>query len=100
MTDFSQRGKDRKAQRSARLRFATPELPWQVLTAKRWALLKALCGAGPVSSREAARRVHRDVKAVYGDVTARLSAGLLTRTQEGVEFPFDVLKGDFLLEAA
>jgi hypothetical protein len=40
------------------------------------------------------------VKAVHGDVTALLSAGLLTRTQEGVEFPFDVLKGDFLLEAA
>ena len=36
-------------------------------------LLKALCGAGPVSIREAARRVHRDVKAVHGDVTALLS---------------------------
>jgi len=39
-------------------------LLWQVLTAKRWALLKALCGARPVSIREAGRRVERDVKAV------------------------------------
>lgn len=31
--------------------FATPELLWRVLTAKRWELLKALCGAGPVSIR-------------------------------------------------
>ena len=37
--------------------FATPELLWRVLTAKRWELLKVLCGAGPVSIREASRRV-------------------------------------------
>jgi hypothetical protein len=47
MADFSQAWKSRKAQRSARISFATPELLWQVLTAKRWELLKALCGAGP-----------------------------------------------------
>lgn len=41
--------------KSARISFATPELLWQVLTVKRWGLLKVLCGAGPVSIREAAR---------------------------------------------
>ena len=50
-----------RAEREARIGFATPELLWQVLTAKRWELLKVLCGAGPVSIREAARRVERDV---------------------------------------
>jgi predicted transcriptional regulator len=81
--------------------FATPELLWQVLTAKRWELLKALCGAGPVSIREAARRVHRDVKAVHGDITALLSAGLLIRAQGGgVEFPFEAVKVEFVLQAA
>ncbi len=55
MADLSQAWKSRKALRSARISFATPELLWQVLTAKRWELLKALCEAGPVSIREAAR---------------------------------------------
>ena len=38
--------KTAKAEKSARISFATPELLWKVLTAKRWELLKALCGAG------------------------------------------------------
>lgn len=101
MTDFVQAWKTGKPQRSARISFATPELLWQVLTAKRWELLKALCGVGPVSIREAARRAGRDVKAVHGDVTALLEAGLLNRTPEGkIEFPFDAVKVEFLLQAA
>jgi predicted transcriptional regulator len=101
MTDFAQAWKTGKPQRSARISFATPELLWQVLTAKRWELLKALCGAGPVSIREAARRAGRDVKAVHGDVTALLDAGILNRTPEGkIEFPFDAVKVEFMLRAA
>lgn len=89
------------AESTARIGFATPELLWQVLTAKRWQLLKALCGAGPVSIREAARRVGRDVKAVHGDVTALLNAGLLTRTPAGgIEFPYEAVKVEFMLQAA
>ena len=85
----------------ARIAFAAPELLWKVLSAKRWELLKALCAAGPVSIREAARRVGRDVKAVHGDVTALLDAGVLSRTEDGrVEFPFDAVKVEFLLQAA
>ena len=84
-----------------RIAFTTPELLWQVLTAKRWELLKALCGAGPVSIREAARRVGRDVKAVHGDVTALLNAGILNRSAEGgIEFPFEAVKVEFMLQAA
>ena len=79
----------------------TPELLWKVLTEKRWELLKALCGAGPMSIREAARRIDRDVKAVHGDVTALLNAGVLDRTEDGqIEFPFDAVKVEFLLQAA
>ena len=98
---FGHAWKTRKAQRHARIAFATPELLWKVLTAKRWELLKALCGAGPVPVREAARRVKRDVKAVHGDITALLAAGVLSRTEAGaVEFPFEAVKVEFLLEAA
>ncbi len=90
-----------KAQESARISFDTPELLWKVLTAKRWTILKALCGAGPMSIREAARRVDRDVKAVHSDVTALLAAGILDRTADGqIEFPFEAIKVEFLLQAA
>jgi predicted transcriptional regulator len=101
MTDLLHGWKTGKPQKSARISFATPELLWQVLTAKRWELLKALCGAGPVSIREAARRVERDVKAVHGDVTALLNAGVLERDETGaIVFPFDAVKVEFLLQAA
>ncbi|MDP1696923.1 MAG: transcriptional regulator [Xanthomonadaceae bacterium] len=101
MAEFVQTWKAGKAHTSARIAFASPELLWKVLTAKRWELLKALCGAGPVSIREAARRVNRDVKAVHGDITALLCAGLLNRAEAGgVEFPFDAVKVEFLLQAA
>jgi predicted transcriptional regulator len=90
-----------RGERDARISFATPELLWKVLTAKRWGLLKALCGAGAISIREAARRVQRDVKAVHGDVTALLEAGILNRTEKGgIEFPYDTVKVEFLLRAA
>ena len=101
MADFTQAWKTGKSQRSARISFATPELLWKVLTEKRWQLLKALCGAGPVSIREAARRVGRDVKAVHGDVTALLNAGVLDHTEDGqIVFPFEAVKVEFLLQAA
>lgn len=101
MADFTQAWNTGKAQKSARISFATPELLWRVLTQKRWELLKALCGAGPVSIREAARRTGRDVKAVHGDVTALLGAGVLSRTDDGrIVFPFDAVRVEFLLQAA
>jgi len=101
MADFVHSWKTGKPQKSARISFATPELLWKVLTAKRWELLKALCGAGPVSIREAARRVGRDVKAVHGDITALLHAGVLSRAEGGgVVFPFEAVKIEFLLQAA
>ena len=101
MSDFTRAWKTRKTQRSARISFASPELLWQVLTVKRWELLKALCGAGPMSIREAARRVGRDVKAVHSDVTALLNAGVLERAEAGgIVFPYEVVKVEFLLQAA
>ena len=60
----------------ARISFATPELLWKVLTAKRWEVLKAMAGQGPLTIREVARRVERDVKAIRGDVHSLIDAGL------------------------
>ncbi|MBI4861133.1 MAG: DNA-binding protein [Candidatus Riflebacteria bacterium] len=89
------------AEPEARICFATPELLWKVLTAKRWELLKALCGAGPLSIRATAARVGRDVKAVHGDVAVLLRVGVLDRRPDGrIEFPYDAVKVQFLLRAA
>ena len=94
-------GNTSNVERNTRIALATPERLWQVLTAKRWELLKALCGAGPMSIREAARRVERDVKAVPADITALLNAGVINRDQSGgIVFPFEAVKVEFLLEAA
>src|SRR2546427_8772183 len=101
MADFTQAWKSGKSNRSAHISFAAPELLWKVLTAKRWELLKALCGAGPVSIREAARRVGRDVKAVHSDITALLNAGVLDRADSGgVVFSFEGLEIEIFLLAA
>ena len=101
MSDFTRAWKSGRSEKAARISFASPELLWRVLTAKRWELLKALCGAGPVSIREAARRVERDVKAVHGDITALINAGVVDRAEGGgVVFPFEAVKVEFLLQAA
>ncbi len=86
---------------TARISFASPELLWRVLTAKRWELLRALAGAGPVTLREVARRVRRDVKAVHADIHALLDAGIVDRDDSGkIVFAYDSVHVDFLLNAA
>lgn len=81
--------------------FATVELLWKVLTAKRWDILKAMTGQGEMTIREIARRVDRDVKAVHGDVQALLVAGVLDRADSGrVFFPYDAVHVDFTLSKA
>ena len=101
LADAARAMRTARGEREARIAFATPELLWQVLTAKRWELLKRMCRAGPMSIREAARQVNRDVKAVHGDISALLEAGVLSRTADGkVEFPFDAVRVEVLLQSA
>ena len=101
MAGFVNAWKAGKAVKPARIAFASPELLWQVPTAKRWELLMVLCGTSPVSIREAAGRVECGVKAVHGNATALLNAGVLDRAKEGgMVFPFEVVKMEFILQAA
>jgi predicted transcriptional regulator len=89
-----------KAQ-GAHISFASVELLWQTLTTKRWEILKAMTGQGPLTIREVARRVDRDVKAVHGDIHTLLDAGVIERTDEGlVVFPYDAVHVDFIVKAA
>lgn len=99
LADFSQAWKLGQGS-EARISFATEELLWKVLSAKRWAILKAMTGAGPLALREIARRVERDVKAVHTDVHALLNAGLIQRSDDGFVFPYDGVHVDFMLKAA
>lgn len=87
--------------RGAHISFASADVLWKVLTAKRWELLKAMAGGSAMTLREAARRAGRDVKAVHGDVHALLAAGVLRKNADGkIEFPFDAVHVDFVLKAA
>ncbi|HET8584254.1 MAG TPA: DNA-binding protein [Casimicrobiaceae bacterium] len=85
---------------NARIAFATPELLLQVLTLGRWVLLKTLCGAGRITIAEVARRLNRDVMGVEDDVRALADAGMVEYANGQVEFPFDRIKVEFMLEAA
>ena len=80
--------------------FASVELLWKVVTPKRLDILRVLAGAGPLSIREVARRLHRDVKAVHGDVRRLIDAGIVEETPSGVRFGYDAVRVDFTLDAA
>jgi predicted transcriptional regulator len=84
-----------------RINFASSQQLFTVMTPKRWDIVRVMLGAGPLSIREVARRVGRDVKGVHTDVTALLRHGVLDRTREGrVVFPFNAVRVDLMLEAA
>jgi predicted transcriptional regulator len=98
--DFARTWKNGKPT-TPRISFESPELMFKVLSGKRWELLNMMTGAEAMSIREASRRMGRDVKAVHGDITALLSAGLLSKTDDGlVVFPYDAIHVDFMLKAA
>jgi predicted transcriptional regulator len=88
-------------EQGAFISFASAELLWKVITPKRWGVLRAMTGAGPLAIREVARRVGRDVKSVHGDIQALLRAGVLDRGDDGrILLPYDEIHVDFVLRAA
>ena len=83
------------------LNFETPGQFFGRLTERRWAIVRAMQGAGPMSQRELARRVGRDVKRVYEDVLALIGLGLIEKTGSGeIECPYDDIFVDMHLKAA
>jgi predicted transcriptional regulator len=84
-----------------RISFESFDLLWKVLAPNRMTLVQTLTGAGPLTLREAARRVGRDVRAVHSDVHMLLEAGVLRKDGEGrIEFPYTAVHVDFMLKAA
>ena len=81
--------------------FESPALLFKVLSGKRWEVINLMTGSGPMTIRELARRMGRDVKAVHADVRALLNAGILHKTDRGqIVFPFGALHVDFVLKEA
>jgi predicted transcriptional regulator len=82
------------------LSFETPEMFFGRLTERRWELVRRVQGKGPMSIREIARLVSRDVKRVHEDVTVLVELGLLERDERGVECPFARIHVDIELASA
>ena len=84
-----------------RISFATPDLLWKVLTAKRWEILRVMTGAGALSLLEVAQRVSLDINEVQGDVRTLLESGLIDKSADDrVIFPYDAVHVDFIMKAA
>lgn len=80
--------------------FPSYDRVYQVLSPKRLELVQAMAGRGPLSIREVAALVGRDVKGVHTDVTKLVNAGILDKTPDGVAFPYEAIQFDFKLSAA
>ncbi|HEY1932899.1 MAG TPA: DNA-binding protein [Acetobacteraceae bacterium] len=88
-----------KPEAAARLDFESLEGAWQLLNSRRWALLRAMAGQGPLAIREIARRVERDVRAVHSDVRKLYLSGVIDKTPEGkMILQYDVIRLDFTLD--
>jgi len=82
-----------------RYTFLSSESLLATLTTKRWALIEALAGAGPLGVRELARRIGRDVKGVHTDAQKLALCGLcglIDKTSDGkLLFPYDRVRVAF-----
>ena len=97
--DIARTWKTGKPEAAARLDFESVEGAWQLLSPKRWAILRTMAGQGPLAIREIARRVGRDVRAVHSDVLALHLSGVIDKTAEGrMVLPYDTIRLDFTLD--
>ena len=72
-----------------------------VVSLKRYELLKALCRSGPLSGRALAKELKRSTKSVEDDLEIILQAGLIDRTDSGlVEVTWDQVTAKLDLMAA
>lgn len=79
--------------------FETLETMLKTLTSKRWELVSVLQRHGPMSIRELARTLDRDVKNVHTDVQALKAIGLVEDREAGVFVPYDEIEAHFRLAA-
>ena len=80
----------KRGRASVGIGFASYEDMHRILTPKRLEIVRTLAGNAPMSIREIARRVERDFKGVHSDVVALANAGVISRTEDGVSFPYEI----------
>lgn len=89
-----------KAERVAQLDFVNLDDAWKLLSDNRRGIMQAMAGAGPLSIREIARRVGRDVRTVHSDVRLLHHAGVIAKTEDGrMILPYKIIKFDFTFDA-
>jgi len=92
---------ERNEPQPPRYLFDTEEALLDTLTRNRFAILKALAGAGPLGVRELARHVGRDVRAVHADTQRLTAIGLIDKTAAGkLHFPYQAVRIEFGWRAA
>jgi predicted transcriptional regulator len=85
---------------SARFAFESMEGLLKVLTANRWALLRALRSLGPSSVRALSKHLARDYRGVHADVALLVEAGLIARDDEGLIYvPWSRITAEMALDA-
>ena len=93
------RGQTRGA--PARFAFESMEGLLRILTANRWALLRALRRLGPCSIRALAKHIARDYRGVHADVAILIEGGLIVRDDEGlISVPWSRITAEMALDAA
>ncbi|WP_158818476.1 DNA-binding protein [Methylocapsa sp. S129] len=94
---------DRGQTKSAPARFAFESMEGllKVLTANRWALLRALRHLGPASVRALSKHLARDYRGVHADVALLVEAGLIARDSDGLIYvPWSRIAAEMALDAA
>ena len=81
--------------------FTRADLFTEVMTARRWEIIRGLLGAGPLSISEVARRVRRRAKNIRNDIEALVGCGVLVRDEDNrLLFPFDAVHVDVRMAPA
>jgi predicted transcriptional regulator len=80
--------------------FPSWDMLHRTLAPTRIEIIRAMAGQGPMTVREVARRVGRDVKNVHADLDMLSKNGIIDKTAEGVTFPYDRIHIEFDIEAA
>lgn len=81
--------------------FETMEEFLSAFTPRRWALIRELSGAGPVTIYALAKQLNRDYKNVHGDVAALMNLGIIEKDAEGrISVPYDEIEARLPLGAA
>jgi predicted transcriptional regulator len=85
-----------------RYSFSSAERLLETINPNRWNILKALAGSsGPISVREVALCVGRDIEDVQNDAKLLIGCGLIDRTPDGkLLFPYEAVHLEMDLKAA